>query len=173
VGAVPLGAETTESSTSFFVGLGPEINANSREGIAASFNLSLGLDFSRSFGAGLMTGLSDDFDKLSTLEFRAFFRYYIAAEVSFLSGFAASKQPGIHALACTETSCFAGNTGPFVQAEFGTSIFFEKNATTPAFLSGLTLGWRFPINANTYIEPALRGGYPTLWGIGVSIGGAF
>jgi hypothetical protein len=150
---VPLSAET-ESNTSFFVGLGPEINANSREGIAASFNLSLGLDFGRSFGAGLMTGLSDNFDNLSTLEFRAFFRYYLATEVSALSG-------------------FAGNTGPFVQAEFGTSIFFEKETTTPAFLTGLTLGWRFPINANTYIEPALRGGYPTLWGLGVAIGGAF
>ena len=59
---------------------------------------------------------------------------------------------------------------PFVQAEAGAVLFFEHGDVFPALLGGISTGWRLNLAGNWYIEPQLRGGYPFLWGLGVTVG---
>jgi len=65
------------------------------------------------------------------------------------------------------------NTSLFVQAEAGiVLIAFEKidntSQLTPS--AGLAAGWRFPLGTRFYIEPVIRGGYPYIFGAGLSAG---
>ena len=71
-----------------------------------------------------------------------------------------------------------GSTGPFVQVFAGTVLFgLDGPPTLPAgagsfSLAGI-LGWRFPVGAHFYIEPALRSGYPFIAGGSLSAGVRF
>jgi hypothetical protein len=57
----------------------------------------------------------------------------------------------------------------FLQAEAGGSFILEEGKSYPAFLGGIGVGWRFNFG-NLYIEPYARGGYPFMWGIGLTAG---
>ena len=124
---------------SVFFGLGSEINAITRDGIALGGVLSGGVDLNRNFALGLRAGFFYDFDSVSSIEASAFFRYYLP----FISG-------------------------PFVQAEAGTAILLEDSKSYPSFLGGLAAGWRFVLGKRFYIEPAIRGGYPHIWGVSLT-----
>jgi outer membrane protein OmpA-like peptidoglycan-associated protein len=68
--------------------------------------------------------------------------------------------------------------GPFVQAEAGGVVFFERGyhrflEAFPAFSGGLSAGWRFTFGKHWYAEPALRFGYPHIWGLNVTAGFRF
>jgi hypothetical protein len=123
---------------SFFIGLGAEANANTREGMAAGGGLSFGADLNRQFALGIKAAYSNNFDTLGNIESAAFFRWYPLS-------------------------------GLFIQAEAGGAFFFEDSETYPAFLGGITAGWRFALGGNFYLEPAVRVGYPFAWGTGVSV----
>jgi hypothetical protein len=65
--------------------------------------------------------------------------------------------------------------GPFVQLEAGSVVLFERGYSEkpeafPAFSGGLSIGWRFNLGEKWYIEPAARGGYPHIWGGGITAG---
>jgi len=124
------------------IGIGAEVNANTRSGAAAGGILSFGLELNDLFSAGLVTAFSHNFDSVFTLEPRAFFRYYLPFKID----------------------------GLFAQAEFGTSIFIEEDSAYPAVSGGIAAGWRYLINQNFYIEPYLRAGYPFIWGAGLTGG---
>jgi hypothetical protein len=124
-----------------FTGLGAEVNGNSHEGIAYSGGLSLGLDVNRYFALGLKTMISS-YSGMMALEQAELIRLYFPLQ----------------------------RPGPFVQAELGAFTFFEDGESYLTFLGGLALGWRFVIGKNWYMEPAVRGGYPFIWGAGISIG---
>jgi hypothetical protein len=130
------------SLESWFIGLGAEANAHTREGVAAGGGPSFGMDINRNFSLGLKAAFSHNFDTVAAVEIPAFFRYYLPL----------------------------GIIGPFVQAEAGTAIYFEHGSAYPAFSGGLALGWRFVLGQNMYIEPLLRGGYPFAWGAGLTAG---
>jgi len=54
-------------------------------------------------------------------------------------------------------------------------IFFERGYSEkpevfPAFSGGISIGWRFNLGERWYIEPAARGGYPHIWGGGITAG---
>ena len=125
-----------------FVGLGAELNACSREGVAAGGVLSFGLDINQLFAAGVKTAFSHNMDTVAVLEPAAFFRFYLP--LSF--------------------------RGPFVQGEAGAAVFFEDGETFPVFSGGLAVGWRIPLGKNWYVEPAARGGYPYMWAVSVTAG---
>jgi len=125
-----------------FAGLGVEGNANTREGAALGGALSGGVDLDHQFSLGLKTAFSSNMDTVTTLETSAFFRYYIPLKID----------------------------GLFAQADIGAAFFFEDGKSYPAFLAGLSAGWRFYLNKNWYMEPSIRGGYPFFWGAGL-IGG--
>jgi outer membrane protein OmpA-like peptidoglycan-associated protein len=128
-----------------FAGLGAEANAETREGFAAGGGLTLGFDINESFAAGVKGFFSSNFDTVSTLETAAFFRWYLPLPVK----------------------------GFFIQADLGGSFIFEDGENYPVFLGGLSAGWRYVFKNNLYIEAAVRGGYPFVWGAGLSVGYRF
>jgi hypothetical protein len=46
-----------------------------------------------------------------------------------------------------------------------------KNQVTP--LGGLAAGWRLSMEQSWYLEPAVRGVYPLVWGAGLTVGKKF
>jgi hypothetical protein len=128
-----------------FASLGIEGNANTREGGALGGILLLGVDLNQSFSLGLKTAFSSNMDTITTLEPAALFRYYLPFKFN----------------------------GLFAQAEIGTAIFFEDGKSYPAFLGGLTFGWRYKVWNDWYIEPSVRTGYPFIWGVGLLAGLSF
>ncbi|MCL2130778.1 MAG: hypothetical protein FWH35_10560, partial [Treponema sp.] len=100
---------------SIFIGIEPEINAYSREKVAFGGAFSIGFGLNRHFSLGVKTGFYHNFDTVNTLEALGFFRYNIPI-----------KFPGL-----------------YVQAELGAATLFEDGDAYPAFLGGLSAGWRF------------------------------
>jgi hypothetical protein len=109
---------------------------------AGALWFSASLDLGRFFAAGLRTGYSHNFSGIETLEMAALGRWY------FLS-FEKSRL--------------------FAQIEAGADLIFYRGNALPAVLGGLTLGWRVLLGS-WYLEPALRGGYPFIWGAGLAFG---
>jgi len=132
-----------------FIGIGPEINGHSRDNFSFGGGLTLGVDLNGYFSAGLKTSFFDNFDSLGAFETALFFRYYF------------------HLTKITN--------GPFAQLEAGAVVYFERGyhenlEAFPAFSGGASVGWRFSLGDNWYLEPAARGGYPHIWGFGVTVG---
>jgi hypothetical protein len=115
---------------------------NTRTHAAAGASLAVLRDLGPLFAAGLKTGYSHNFTGIGALEMAALGRwYFLPVEKSRL----------------------------FAQLELGADLIFYRQKTLPAFLGGLALGWRLPLGA-WYLEPVLRGGYPFIWGAGLSFG---
>jgi hypothetical protein len=127
------------------IGAAMELNANSRKGVATGGGVLFDLEIDKRFTAGIKTSFFSNMSTLNTLELQGLFRYYLPLPV----------------------------TGAFVQAETGMSIFFEQGGGFPAFLGGITAGWRIFPGKNWYLEPALRFGYPFIWAIGFGGGMRF
>ena len=127
-----------------FFGIGAEVIGNSIDGQAAGGNLSVGIDVNKLFSFGLKNSVSFNFDKLIVLENSLFFRFFPIK-----------------------------NQGLFLQPELGASILFENDKFHPVFSGGLCVGWRFIFGNNFYLYPAVRGGYPYLWGVGLTAGMRF
>jgi hypothetical protein len=119
-----------------------EGNMNTVSNAAAASWFSATLDFGRVFAAGIKAGYSHNFSDTGTLEMAALGRWY------FLS---------------LEKSRI------FAQVELGADLIFYDGDTLPALLGGLAVGWRIPLGS-WYLEPALRGGYPYIWGAGIGFG---
>ncbi|MCL2805432.1 MAG: hypothetical protein FWD26_05780 [Treponema sp.] len=129
------------SLDSVFFGLGGEVNANAREGIAAGGTLSIGVDINRYFSAGVKKTYSVDFKDITTIEDAVFFRFYPLPKLRV-----------------------------FIQAELGTYVLYEEGNTQPTLLGAFVAGVRIPIGSYFYIEPQVRGGYPFIWGGGLIAG---
>jgi len=141
----PAQSKSEASKSGFFAGAGSELNNNSasKGSTAMGGNVVLGYDLNRSFALGLNTIYSHDMNTVSTLESMLMFRYYLPV------------------------------TGSFLQAEAGGALSAAdgKNSTIP--LGGLTAGLRLEVDKSWYLEPTLRGGYPFIWGTGVTLGKKF
>ena len=66
-------------------------------------------------------------------------------------------------------------SGPFIQVSGGQALFFRReDVSLPAFwgtfFGGINFGWRFHFSETFFLEPVIRGGYPFLYGGGLSIG---
>jgi len=136
------------AQTTMFVDAGLEANANTREGAALGTSLASAVDlnlYKQLFSAGLKLGFSANMDTVNTLETAALFRYYLPLPIS----------------------------GFFVQTELGAAFFFENNESFPAFLGGITAGWRYNVAKDWHIEPFFRVGYPFIWGTGLQAGFSF
>jgi len=123
-----------------FIGAGPEVNANTREGAAFGGSLSFGADFYKQFSAGLKIIFSHNIGNIFTVEPLAFFRYYLPLPIK----------------------------GFFLQADIGAAVFIEESKAYPAVSAGAAAGWRFKITEMFCMEPYIRGGYPFIWGVGVN-----
>ena len=70
------------------------------------------------------------------------------------------------------------STGPFIQLIGGPVIYADSNPNPSSysygnFSAGLGVGWRIPLGTRFYLEPAIRAGYPYIFGGGVSAGFRF
>ena len=147
--AARLPASDSFASKALFIGLGTELNAYSRQNAAAGGGFFAGFDLNRYFAAGLKIGFFHNMGTIATLEPLAFFRYYILRQ---------QRPPGLG--------------GFFVQAETGYAACFEYGEAFHAFSGGLSAGWRI-VTKNWGIEPAVRFGYPYIWGAGITAGYRF
>jgi hypothetical protein len=139
------GTIVSQEAGHFSLGAGIEANLNVREGLSLSENLSFDYGITKTIAAGIKFGYSYNFDEIVVLEPEAFVRWYFW------------ELEGIPL---------------FTQVSLGSSIIFEDGEAHPVVLGGLSAGLRIPLN-RWYVESSLRGGYPFIWGIGVSAGYRF
>jgi len=137
------------AQSGIFAGIGPELNANTREGVALGGSLTLGVEINDILAAGAKVTFSSNFDTVTTLEPAGFFRFYFSRHLPLPLGVL------------------------FAQAEMGVSVFLENEEAYPAFYGALAAGWRWSVWNGIYLEPLLRFGYPVIWGIGLTAGYRF
>jgi len=126
-----------------FFGVGPEVSAYTREGVAVGGSLVAGLELNPQFATGLKLDYFYDLDTVNAMDAQAFFRYSLPL------------------------------MGLFLQAEAGLVAFFEHGETFPSFSAGLSAGWRYKLSQDLFIEPAVRFGYPNIWAVGILAGYKF
>jgi hypothetical protein len=138
-----LSAPTSQAQERRFdVGLGLEATMNSDYNAAASSWLSFLLGLGNAWAVGAKAGYSNDFSGIATVEIAALGRWYF--------------------LPLAQSQLFA-------QLELGTSLILYEEKIRPVFLGGLGAGWRFTFG-QWHLEPALRLGYPYIWGGSLSFG---
>ena len=130
------------SALSGFIGLDLEGNMNTREKAAMAGGLSFGFDWEQNFTLGFRATYSNNLNTVSCVQPTVFFRYYP----------------------------FIKSSGFFMQGELGAVLFFEYGDLFPAIQGGLAAGWRFNLGKTWYLEPSIRGGYPYIWGAGLTVG---
>ncbi|MDR2731816.1 MAG: carboxypeptidase regulatory-like domain-containing protein [Fibromonadaceae bacterium] len=127
----------------FFAGLGSELNNNAKKGTAIGNNMALGFDMNKHFALGVNAIYSSDMD---------------------------SKESTMESTVMLRY--YLPVEGPFLQAEAGGSLSkSEKNSLAPQ--GGMAAGWRLSVDKDWYLEPAVRGNYPSTWGTGVTVGKKF
>jgi hypothetical protein len=131
---------SAQEAKSFTLGLGVEGNMNTRSGMAAGGSLSAFFGLNRLFSLGVRAVYSHNFDLIMVAEPEALFRWYILP---------------------------LGRTVLFFQGDLGSSLIFEEGELFPVIMGGLTAGIRFPLGP-LYLEPSVRGGYPFIWGAGIT-----
>jgi len=127
-------------------GLGPELNWNSREGVALGALISGDCELPFSFAqlaAGLVFTFSLNFSDTIVFEPTALFRWY------FLG---------------------LGYEGFFAQVDLGVHVIIEYGISVLLFEGGLRGGYRMFLFDDFYIEPYGRFGYPFAMGVGVLAG---
>jgi len=130
----------------FALGTGVELNMNSRKDVAGAIGIINRFDANITPNLALGAHLGMSFSDLTTLEAGALFRWYIF-------------------------------NGLFVEADGGIwfatirdSTVNDDNFANFRFMGGAKAGMRIPLARNTYIEPAVRAGYPFMLGVGIMAG---
>jgi cell division septation protein DedD len=132
-----------KSGAGFFAGVGSEVNSNAKKGTAVGGNMAMGLDFNKHFAMGVNAVYSNDMEASAST---------VESTVMFRYYLPAS--------------------GPFIQAEAGGALNpEEKSSATP--MGGVAAGLRLDVNQGWFVEPAVRGGYPFVWGTGITVGKKF
>ena len=117
----------------------------------------LGTAFGGSFSFGYGTGTAIGFkaawffneERINTLEFTLLLRFYLFGKNAY--------------------------SGPFLQIAGGPALFnrtgnFSVPSNAGMICAGGAFGWRFVFSDRWFVEPQVRGGYPYLFGAGVSAG---
>ncbi|MDR1302680.1 MAG: hypothetical protein LBK43_09475 [Treponema sp.] len=128
------------------LGLGVEGNINITNKIIFGHSVCYDKQLFTHFGLGLMLTISSDFGSFTSMEPEVFGRWYF-----FDMGI-----PG---------------GGLFLQEDMGIRLTVDDFEVTPAFLGGLSLGFRYAFKyQDYYVEPYIRGGYPFIFGVGLRAG---
>ncbi|MCL1813864.1 MAG: hypothetical protein FWG29_10155 [Treponema sp.] len=137
--------DSRSASPDFFIAPLAEIVGYSRIGPSFGAGFALGAGNGVAIGARFL--YCADTESVYTMEITVFMRFYIqGADVC---------------------------TGPFAQLNAGASIFNHEHSVSPptevgALSAGVAAGWRFLLAERWYVEPALRFGYPYMFGVGVA-----
>lgn len=134
------------------LGFGLDVNKNSLESIGLGGGLLFDYALFRNFAIGLKILVSGDFfekqNEIFTIEPLFSTRFYVVSP----SG--------------------ESVTGLFIQGDIGASLIFANSNLNYSLNAGIELGFRQGIDY-FYFEPFIRGGYPYLFGVGVSCGVRF
>lgn len=134
------------------LGLIVEANKNSVAGVAPAGGISFDYSVTRRFSLGVKALVSyDAFEKDNTIyaiEPLGFLRWYVVSP---------SGEP---------------SAGLFVEGQGGAELLLVNSGFKTAGSAGMALGFRIPAG-NFYFEPVIRGGYPYMFGAGVSAGFRF
>jgi hypothetical protein len=132
------------------LGLGVERAMNTIGGNSLGPRISFLADINSGLAAGARAGYSHNLADIQTLEAAALCRWYF---------FSFRRDP-------------AGDGPPesrlFAQIETGLDLILNDGRGIPAFLGGLSAGWRYNYGS-WFFESSLRVGYPNIWG-GVLLG---
>ena len=130
-----------------WLSLGADVSMYSTEGF------SYGGSFAFGFGSGSSIGVKASYffneEGIDTLETCFLLRFYMLGRNSY--------------------------SGPFLQFMGGVSLFnrsgnFAIPSNSGALSAGFCFGWRFLFADRWFLEPAVRGGYPYLFGGAISAG---
>jgi len=138
-------AESSKFYTGAFLGLGPEINANTRAGFSVGGYFTGGFEILNKFAFGFKVFFSHNLDTVMSFEPTLFLRYMPFEGI--FSGF-------------------------YTEVNIGSATFYEHDRTYPAPLGAFGIGWRIKFN-RLYIEPSARVGHPFTWGGGITAGVLF
>jgi len=132
-----------DSSRAIFIGIGPEINMNSREGFAGG--IPINIDYQLPISAlplalGLTITMSSNFSDTTVAETTGLFRWYFMG---------------------------MNHSGFFAQVDLGMHILTERNVSLTLFNGGIRAGFRLPLGDFFYVDPHGRFGYPFFIGAGV------
>jgi hypothetical protein len=146
------GAQQDNKRENFFIAPLGEFSGYGNESISAGGGLAVGGGDGVSIGLRLLYSAAFDERAVSIMETTVFIRAYFFGRYAY--------------------------TGPFVQLNSGVVVVTNQNdffvpTSSAAFSAGLGAGWRFQIGKRLFLEPMLRGGYPYLFGAGVSLGIGF
>jgi hypothetical protein len=131
------------------LGLGVEGNINAGNKMIFGHSLCYDKQVLTHFGLGFMFTISSDFGTFTSMEPEVFGRWY----------FLDMGIPG---------------GGLFLQEDMGIRLRSDNFEMSPAFLGGLSLGFRYAFKyQDYYIEPYIRGGFPFLFGVGLRGGVRF
>jgi hypothetical protein len=152
----------------FSLGLGVEVNENSRRDTALGGMFQMDYRFKRSFALGIkgvvsmnsvteknkikknnsIKGVASSVSEVADIDVDAFFRWY----------------PFMFDLRRSEIAVFA-------QADGGIALVWENKTIDPSL--GITAGIRFTTPIKLYIEPYGQFGYPNTWTTGIALGYSF
>jgi hypothetical protein len=122
------------------------------------------------YGNGMSFGLkvlySDDLHGVRTLEINILARFYF----SELFRPKAENPEGGASGAAASGLFIQLNGGPVIVAQDSSIAMPSEKGT---FSAGLSIGWRFLLGRYFFIEPAIRGGYPFIAGVGLAAGVRF
>lgn len=128
------------------------INKNSIDAVAPEAGLSFDYTVLRRLALGLKAMLSADVfnreNEIYTFEPLGFLKFYLTSP---------QGEPG---------------TGFFIEGDFGISVIFLNDSSHVAFNCGAAIGYKHAFGF-FYLEPALRLGYPYIFGAGLSAGFRF
>jgi hypothetical protein len=134
------------------LGFGLDVNKNSLASIGLGGGLLFDYALFRNFAIGLKILVSGDFfekqNEIFTIEPLFSTRFYVVSP----SG--------------------ESVTGLFIEGDIGASLIFANSNLNYSLNAGIELGFRQGIDY-FYFEPFIRGGYPYLFGAGVSCGVRF
>jgi len=131
----------------FWLCLGADTAMYSYLGLAYGGSFAFGYGSGSSFG--LKTSIYFNEEGIDTLELCFIIRFYLFGADAY--------------------------SGPFLQFLGGPSLYnrtgnFSIPSSSGMISAGLSFGWRFIFSDRFFVEPAIRGGYPYLFGATVSAG---
>jgi len=136
-----------EKKNDFWISAGADIAMYSYLG--AAFGGSISIGYGTGTTIGFKAALFFNEEKIDTLELCFLLRFYLMGSSAY--------------------------SGPFLQILGGPALFnrtgnFAIPSSAGMISAGGAFGWRFLINDMWFIEPQIRGGYPYLFGAGISGG---
>lgn len=141
-------SEDVELSGCFWISASLETANYSQTGL--SYGGGLAFAYDKGVSIGFKTVYFFDFEnKIDILELGFLLRFYLQG--------------------------FSFCSGPFIQLSAGQALLFRREEVSlPAqwgiIYGSANFGWRFLLDKNYFIEPFIRGGYPFLFGGGLSAG---